>query len=112
MRHSQLRAFHHVALHGGFSAAAKALSQTQPALSDQVRRLEQAHDVLLFHREARRVRLTGAGEDLFRLTKRYFEIEADIAAHLGQSAAAVEGHLRIVADAVQHLIPALSHFRS
>ena len=68
MRYSQLRAFHHVALHGGFSRAARALNISQPSVSDQVRQLEQRHDVLLFTREARQVRMTDAGEALFRLT--------------------------------------------
>ena len=39
MRYSQLRAFHHVALHGGFSRAARALNISQPSVSDQVRQL-------------------------------------------------------------------------
>jgi len=111
MRYSQLRAFHAVAQHGGFSVAANALGQTQPALSDQVRRLEQAHDVLLFHRDNRRVRLTRQGEELFALTKRFFECEDGIATYLQSSSANIRGALRIVADAVQHLTPALSHFR-
>ncbi len=35
MRYVQLRAFHYVAIHGGFSRAAEALFLTQPAISDQ-----------------------------------------------------------------------------
>ena len=41
MQYAQLRAFHAVAEYGGFSKAAQALSLTQPAISDHVRRLEQ-----------------------------------------------------------------------
>ncbi|MEQ9037726.1 MAG: LysR substrate-binding domain-containing protein [Silicimonas sp.] len=111
MRYTQIRAFHHVALAGGFSRAAAMLGLTQPAISDQVRRLEEAHDVLLFHREARQVRLTDAGEELFRLTKRFFETEDEIAAHLDQSRAAVTGRLRIVADSAVHITPAIGRFR-
>ena len=111
MRYTQLRAFHHVALAGGFSRAAEALGQTQPAVSDQVRRLEEAHDVLLFSREARQVRLTEAGEGLFRLTKRFFETEDEIAAYLSESRAAVTGRLRIVADSAVHITPAIGRFR-
>ena len=111
MRYTQIRAFHHVALAGGFSRAATMLGLTQPAISDQVRRLEEAHDVLLFHREARQVRLTDAGEELFRLTKRFFETEDEIAAHLDQSRAAVTGRLRIVADSAVHITPAIGRFR-
>ena len=78
MRYAQIRAFHHVALHGGFSRAAAALHVSQPSISEQVRQLEQAHDVLLFQRAGRQVRLTPAGEDLFLLTKRFFEAEEQI----------------------------------
>ena len=46
MRYVQLRAFHNVAVHGGFSKAADALSLTQPAISDQVGKLEEHYDVL------------------------------------------------------------------
>jgi aminoethylphosphonate catabolism LysR family transcriptional regulator len=112
MRHSQLRAFHSVAQQGGFSRAAEALHLTQPAVSEQVRRLEQAHDVLLFHREGRRVALTRAGEALFQLTKRYFEIETQIDAQLSRSAAVVEGELRILADSAVHVAGILSRFRA
>ncbi|WP_420857565.1 LysR substrate-binding domain-containing protein [Marivivens marinus] len=112
MRYSQLRAFHHVAVHGGFSAAAAALHQTQPALSDQVKRLEQDHDVLLFSRDGRRVRLTPAGEDLLLLTRQYFEVEDRIASHLQQARAAVTGTLRIVADSALHVTDALGAFRA
>ena len=58
MRYAQIRAFHHVALHGGFSRAAEALGLSQPALSEQVRQLEVRYDLLLFRRQNRRVELT------------------------------------------------------
>lgn len=111
MRYTQLRAFHLVASHGGFSRAAEALNQTQPSISDQVRRLEEAHDVLLFHRDARQVRLTEAGEGLFRLTRRFFETEDEIAAYLDRNRAAVTGRLRIVADSAVHVTGAVGRFR-
>lgn len=111
MRYSQLRAFHQVALHGGFSRAAAALNQTQPALSDQVRKLEQAHDTLLFRREARQVVLTEAGEGLLRLTREFFETEDRIAAYLGRSSAALSGQLRIIADSATHIATAVRRFR-
>ncbi len=111
MRHGQLRAFHNVALHGGFSRAAEALNMTQPSVSDHVKRLEQFYDALLFHREARQVRLTDAGEALFRLTSEYFEVEERIVARLDQSRAAVSGALRIVADSALHITDMVGEFR-
>ncbi|WP_428674989.1 LysR substrate-binding domain-containing protein [Roseibium sp.] len=111
MSHSQLKAFHHVALLGGFSRAAEALCHTQPAISEQVRKLEQDHDVLLFHRERKRVHLTEAGEQLFRLTKQYFEIEQQIDEYLSETSAAVTGELRIIADSAHHVTEILTQFR-
>jgi len=111
LRHSQLKAFHHVALMGGFSRAAEALFLTQPAISEQVRKLEQDHDVLLFYRERKRVRLSAAGERLFRFTKQYFEIEAQIGEYLSESGAAIEGELRILADSAHHVTGFLGRFR-
>ncbi len=112
MRYTQLRAFHNVAISGGFSRAAKALNQTQPALSDQVRRLEQAHDTLLFHRDGRQVRLTEAGQALLRLTRAFFEAEERIADHLDQVRAAPAGTLRIVADSPVHITARVGAFRA
>ncbi len=111
MRHSQLKAFHHVALLGGFSRAAEALFLTQPAISEQVRKLEQDHDVLLFHRERKRVRLTEAGEQLFRLTRQYFEVEQQIGDLMSESGAAIAGELRIIADSAHHVTAILSSYR-
>jgi len=111
MRYTQLRAFHNVALHVGFSRAAAALNQSQPSLSDQVRKLEQAHDVLLFHREARQIRLTEVGHELFRYTKQFFEMEGQIGEYLNQSRAEVTGTLRIIADSALHVAGIVSRFR-
>jgi len=112
MRHSQLKAFHFVAREGGFSRAAAALNMTQPSVSDQVKRLEQAYDTLLFHRAARQVRLTEAGEDLFRLTREYFEVEDRIGAFLDKSHATVSGTLRVVADSTLHIADVIERFRA
>ena len=111
MRYSQLRAFHNVAVHGGFSRAAEALFQTQPALSEQVRRLEQDHDVLLFHRDKKGVSLTAAGQRLFILTNRFFEVEQQIEEYLSETGAAVEGQLRVIADSAHHITELLGEFR-
>ncbi len=112
MRHAQLRAFHHVALLGGFSRAAKALSLSQPAISEQVRGLERDHDVQLFTREGRNVVLTGVGERLFRLTERYFEAESEMAALLSEARVAPAGKLRLIVDSAHHVTGLLTAFRA
>ncbi len=111
MRYSQIRAFHHVALSGGFSRAADALNLTQPAISEQVRRLESEHDVLLFNRERKRVTLTEEGRNLLVRTKHFFEAEQEILELLSQSQAAPKGTLRIIADSAYHLTDGMDVFR-
>lgn len=58
----QLRSFVEVAQAGSFSRAASLLSIAQPALSRQIRQLEQAMNARLFHRNGRGVVPTLAGE--------------------------------------------------
>jgi len=111
MTYAQLRAFHHVALSGGFSRAAETLRLSQPAISEQVRNLERDHDVLLFRRDRRQVALTKAGEALFALTRQFFDVEARIGDLMSESRAAVEGELRLVVDAAHHVTEILNLYR-
>jgi putative choline sulfate-utilization transcription factor len=60
-----MRIFIEVARLGSFSAAAGALGLTQPAVSYQIRRLEEQFGVALLRRQHRGVELTAAGERLF-----------------------------------------------
>lgn len=111
MRYSQIRAFHYVAIKGGFSRAATALSLTQPAISEQVRKLENDHDILLFNRDRKQVTLTTAGERLLRVSKQFFEVEQQLADILSENQAALRGTLRIMADSAHHLTHRLTAFR-
>jgi LysR family transcriptional regulator, low CO2-responsive transcriptional regulator len=111
MRHAQLRAFHHVAVEGGFSRAAEALRLTQPAISDQVRSLEADYDVLLFDRRRKQVVLTEAGQRLLEVTRRLFEVENQARELLSEARALSAGRLRIIADSALHLLHVLAPFR-
>jgi len=59
----QLRYFDALATHGHFGRAAAACSITQPALSMQIKELEEALGTVLIERGARQVRLTRFGEE-------------------------------------------------
>lgn len=112
MRYVQLRAFHYVATRGGFSRAAEALNLTQPAISDQVRKLETEFDVLLFDRSRKQVVLTPIGDRLLSVTRRMFETEQDAFELLSQSSGPRRGVLRLVVDSAHHLRRILPTYRA
>ncbi|MGB3900129.1 MAG: LysR substrate-binding domain-containing protein [Mesorhizobium sp.] len=111
MRYVQLRAFHYVAISGGFSRAAEELFLTQPAISDQVRKLEEEYDILLFNRQRKQVTLTPAGEKLLAITLRMFDTESQALELLSESRALRAGTLRIIADAAHHVLHIMGEFR-
>ena len=61
-----IRMFHEVVRSGSYSAAARSLGYTQPAVSQQMRALERTVGTALFTRVGRTLRLTEAGELLAR----------------------------------------------
>ena len=70
----RLRAFVAVAESGNFTRAAERLHLTQPAVSMQVRRLEESIGRSLFERNAQFVRLTDDGEALLGFAREVLEI--------------------------------------
>ena len=112
MQHAQLRAFHAVAEHGGFSKAARASGVTQPALSDQVRRLEQEFGVTLFHRRSRIVEPTELGRRLLAVTRQMFEREREARDLLDSAGSLVSGSLSLAADAPDLAIKLIAGFRA
>ena len=88
-----LRAFEAAARLGSISRAAGALSVTHGAVSHQVRTLEMALDVRLFHREGNRLRLTAQGAALLpRLTGAFEAISLAVA---GLAEPSTEGDLTV-----------------
>ncbi|WP_033196210.1 LysR family transcriptional regulator, partial [Streptomyces xiaopingdaonensis] len=61
-----IRTFHEVVRTGSYSAAARELGYTQPAITQQMKALERSVGTPLFVRAGRRMRLTEAGETLAR----------------------------------------------
>jgi DNA-binding transcriptional LysR family regulator len=93
LRH--LRYFLAVAEDLHFSQAADRLQIAQPALSQQIRKLEAEIGVDLFHRTKRHVELSAAGQAMVRPARQALA-EASAAVEAAQQAARGEtGHLRI-----------------
>ncbi|HUK10450.1 MAG TPA: LysR family transcriptional regulator [Stellaceae bacterium] len=103
----RLRALREVARTGGFSAAADALAITQPAVSNQIRLLEEQLGVTLLERVGRRVALTHQGEILVGAAARAFkELEVAIE-EISRMQAEIMGVLVVAAGptVTRHLLP-------
>src|SRR5579871_255676 len=70
MDYDQLASFIQVAKLQSFSRAAEKIYRTQPAISAQVRLLEQECGEKLFDRSGKRVLMTPAGEILYRYAEK------------------------------------------
>ncbi len=73
MSDRRLQVFHAVARQLSFTKAADVLHMTQPAVTFQIRQLEDQFDARLFDRAHNKVSLTEAGNLIFQYSERIFE---------------------------------------
>jgi DNA-binding transcriptional LysR family regulator len=71
-----LKTFIEVAKLGSFSRAAEKVLRSQPAVSAQIRQLEQEYEQRLFDRSAKSVRLTPAGEVVLDYARQLLALQA------------------------------------
>ena len=90
-------AFCQVVEHGGFTAAARALDRPKSSLSASVSRLETLLGTRLLERTTRQLRLTEAGESLYRDISRPLAQLRERAVDALAQGATVQGTLRIAA---------------
>jgi len=83
---------------GSFTAAAKQLGVTQPAVSRQLAKLEKRLGVALFERDSRRLRLTPAGERLHAYAKEMLRGFERMMEALEAESRSLQGELRIGAS--------------
>ncbi|MBM3599232.1 MAG: LysR family transcriptional regulator [Alphaproteobacteria bacterium] len=107
----QLLAFDAVAQNGSFSAAARRLGVTHPAVTLQVRALEKAYKVRLFKRRGDGIALTDTGRRIFALTRQMFEIEARVRAELSSIETLAQGELTLASDSPQSAVDVLAVFQ-
>ncbi|MBR4905869.1 MAG: LysR family transcriptional regulator [Clostridia bacterium] len=80
---------------GSLTAAARKLRIAQPALSNQIKALEAEYGARLFHRGARRLELTDAGQILYQRAKRMLAIETAARSEIASGFGGTKGTLRI-----------------
>jgi len=105
----RLKVFRAVAKHLNFRKAAEELCLTQPAVTLQIKALEQYLRVQLFDRSGARISLTPAGTMLLKYARKIEELETAALADLSQLAGEHRGDLRIGASLTiaQYILPHL-----
>ncbi len=109
MENFRLKVFRTVAEKLNFRQAAEALYLTQPAVTQQVKALEDELGLQLFDRSGNRVSLTVAGKRLLVLAMRMADLVAATERDLAQLKGVAQGSLRIGASTTiaQYLLPRL-----
>lgn len=104
----QLKALDRVARLGSVSRAAEELNLTQPAVSLQIRLLEEAVGAALLQRVGRGVQLTAAGEIVGRYAREILHLWSEAADEVTALTGVLGGTLRIGAiTTAEYLIPPL-----
>jgi DNA-binding transcriptional LysR family regulator len=104
----QLSAFHAVARLGSVSRAASELYLTQPAVSIQLKLLEESAGTPLLQREGRGVRLTPAGDLMASYAGRILDLWRDVGDEMATLRGVFSGTLRIGAvTTAEYLLPPL-----
>lgn len=91
----QLRVFVEVVRHGGFSAAARVIHATQPTVSKAVALLEEEVGTPLLERDRHGVRMTQAGEVVYRRAQAMLVERDDLRAELAELKGLHRGELRL-----------------
>ncbi len=95
MEFHQLRCFAAAVEEGGFKRATGRLALTQPALSYQIKQLEEELGVLLFHRRPTGVTPTETGRVLYEHARRLLEMAQRAERAVREAAGEVVGKIRI-----------------
>lgn len=113
MADRRLQVFHTVARLLSFTRAAESLQMTQPAVTFQIKQLEDQLNVRLFDRAHNRIALTQAGRRAFDYSERIFGLYGEMENAIREVTGEVGGILRIAAGnmvAQYALTPILANF--
>ncbi len=98
MNFHQLKIFYAVVQRQSFTAAAADLQLTQPAVSIQIKALEKNLGILLLERGGSKLRLTQAGEALYRCAVSILHAKDEAERAIGELSAATKGKLILGAN--------------
>lgn len=109
MSDRRLQVFHAVARLLSFTKAAEVLHMTQPAVTFQIRQLEEQFDTRLFDRAHNRVSLTEAGHVAFEFAETIFEKYSEMENAIRDITGSISGSLTLGASTTisEYMLPAL-----
>lgn len=109
MADRRLQVFHTVARLLSFTKAAESLHMTQPAVTFQVRQLEEYFNTRLFDRTHNRISLTEAGQRVYKYADRIFALYAEMENSVRDLTGEVSGVLLLGASTTiaEYMLPAL-----
>lgn len=109
MENFRLKVFRVVANHLNFSRAAEELLLTQPAVTQQIKALEDEYGVSLFDRSGGRITLTSSGKALLPYAERLKELSDEASASVAHASGKQGGQLALGASQTigQYLLPNL-----
>lgn len=109
MADRRLQVFHTVARLLSFTKAAETLHMTQPAVTFQVRQLEEYFNTRLFDRTHNRISLTEAGARVFQYSDKIFELYGEMENAVREMTGEISGSLTIGASTTiaEYMLPAL-----
>ncbi len=109
MADRRLQVFHTVARLLSFTKAAETLHMTQPAVTFQIRQLEEFFNTRLFDRTHNRINLTAAGERVFEYADRIIELYNEMDNRVREMTGDVSGILVIGASTTiaEYVLPSL-----
>ncbi len=111
---NQLRSFYTAASLKSISGAAQALMVTPPAITIQVKQLEESIGIRLLVRDGNSIRLTDAGTSVFKRAEKIFQEIHDMEGFLEDMATGRSGELRIGCPEIplKRLMPMIETFRT
>ncbi|MBF0427923.1 MAG: LysR family transcriptional regulator, partial [Magnetococcales bacterium] len=92
---TRLRVFYSVAKHLSFTRAAEELYLTQPAVTFQIRQLEEHFNTRLFDRHHNRITLTEAGELVFTYADRILELYRETEKAINEMTGVTRGIIKL-----------------
>ena len=109
MSDRRLQVFYSVARHLSFTKAAEALHMTQPAVTFQVRQLEEQFNTRLFDRTHNRINLTEAGDRVHHYAKQIFELYSRMEGEVRELTGEVSGVVILGASTTiaEYMLPSL-----